>query len=356
MEKSATLPDPVVVARLREKLYAKIRAAKRKRVESGEGQKAVGSAEELLVKMTGSAGAKFRSGQKEVIESVLAGSDTFLLKACGGGKSATFYLSSALLGGVAVLLVPLNALRDHHRTMMANVGIRTITVSETGSADDKDIQHIANMKQGDHPTVVVIHPESLKCAALRDALCLAAKNRAISLLGADEARLLVEWAGFRESYRLWKAFVAQVRGSPGQRRAPLLGLDASISPRSMPRVLHAMGMVEPRLFASDVQRRDLCISCHQHGDGTQASKVSQALKVLERGRCIIFCSTQSRCERLAMDVQNKLDDEDPAIKITCYHAGLTGPFRESRLRRFMQVCLCVQHYHLLTHASSSVAL
>ena len=46
MEKSATLPDPVVVARLREKLYAKIRAAKRKRVESGEGQKAVGSAEE----------------------------------------------------------------------------------------------------------------------------------------------------------------------------------------------------------------------------------------------------------------------------------------------------------------------
>ena len=36
MEKSATLPDPVVVARLREKLYAKIRAAKRKRVESGE--------------------------------------------------------------------------------------------------------------------------------------------------------------------------------------------------------------------------------------------------------------------------------------------------------------------------------
>ena len=77
--------------RLREKMASALNARKKQRVESTLGQAAIASAE-LMVRAVGGPDATFREGQKETIESVLAGRDTLLLKACGGGKSLTFYV------------------------------------------------------------------------------------------------------------------------------------------------------------------------------------------------------------------------------------------------------------------------
>jgi ATP-dependent DNA helicase RecQ len=52
----------------------------------------------------------FRSGQKELIEAVLAGKDALGVLPTGGGKSLTYQLPAVLLPGLTIVVSPLIAL------------------------------------------------------------------------------------------------------------------------------------------------------------------------------------------------------------------------------------------------------
>ncbi len=52
----------------------------------------------------------FKGQQKEIIESVLAGKDTFVIMPTGGGKSLCYQLPAMIKPGVAIIVSPLIAL------------------------------------------------------------------------------------------------------------------------------------------------------------------------------------------------------------------------------------------------------
>src|SRR5215467_13045480 len=53
---------------------------------------------------------KFKGSQEKVIESVLAGHDTFVVMPTGGGKSLCYQLPAMISEGVAIIVSPLIAL------------------------------------------------------------------------------------------------------------------------------------------------------------------------------------------------------------------------------------------------------
>src|SRR6476469_7144727 len=52
---------------------------------------------------------KFKGNQKAIIENLLAGNDTFVIKPTGGGKSLCYQLPAILLPGCAIIVSPLIA-------------------------------------------------------------------------------------------------------------------------------------------------------------------------------------------------------------------------------------------------------
>ena len=53
---------------------------------------------------------KFKGNQEKIIESLLAGHDTFVIKPTGGGKSLCYQLPALISEGVAIIVSPLIAL------------------------------------------------------------------------------------------------------------------------------------------------------------------------------------------------------------------------------------------------------
>ena len=64
----------------------------------------------------------FKGMQREVIESVLAGNDTFAIMPTGGGKSLCYQLPALMKDGTAIIISPLIALMKNQVDSIRSYG------------------------------------------------------------------------------------------------------------------------------------------------------------------------------------------------------------------------------------------
>lgn len=266
----------------------------------------------------------FKAQQREIIQSLLDGRDTFVIMPTGGGKSLCYQLPALMLPGTAIIISPLIALMKNQVDAIR------------GYSDEDEVAHFLNssltkaqmkkVKQDitDGKTkLLYVAPETLT----KEENILFFQNSDISFVAVDEAHCISEWGhDFRPEYRRIRFMLDEVA-----RNVPIMALTATATPKVQQDILKNLNMKEDSVFISSFNRDNLFYEIRPKVKKDQTIKqIIQVIKEEFRGESgIIYVQNRKTAEDLA----EVLAVND--IRASPYHAGLDPKTRAQTQDAFL---------------------
>src|SRR5215470_15781282 len=195
------------------------------------------AAEEILRKLAGPAAA-LRDDQWTAIEALVgAARRVLLVQRTGFGKSAVYFVATALLrragAGPTVIVSPLLALMRNQVDAASRAGIRARTIN---SANLQEWEEITTELRAGAVDVLLISPERLNSPDFRDEV-LPKLAAGAGLVVVDEAHCVSDWGhDFRPDYRRLRTLLAHL--PPG---VPVLATTATANARVTADVAEQLG-------------------------------------------------------------------------------------------------------------------
>ena len=261
----------------------------------------------------------FRTGQREVIEHVLAGRDVLCVMPTGGGKSLCYQLPALLLGGLTLVVSPLIALMKDQVDVLRERNIRATLLNSTLDPLEQRTR-LGEIEAGQYDLVYVA-PERFRSARFVETMLRVRP----ALLAVDEAHCISEWGhDFRPDYA--QIGLARRRiGAP-----PCIALTATATDLVRRDIADQLELRDPEQFVTGFDRPNLSYAVIDAR--RDADKLTALAGVLERapGPSIIYASSRNKCEAIGQFLHDHL--RRPAV---VYHAGLTREDRAEAQDRFM---------------------
>ena len=161
----------------------------------------------------------FRGIQRDIIESILSGTDTLGLMPTGGGKSITFQVPALCLKGTCIVITPLIALMKDQVQNLRRRGIRAAAIY-SGLSREEIIITLENCILGG-TKLLYVSPERLSSELFLTKL----RHMRVSFITVDEAHCISQWGyDFRPSYLQ----IANIRKQLPS--VPVLALTATATP------------------------------------------------------------------------------------------------------------------------------
>ncbi len=266
----------------------------------------------------------FKGDQRAIIQSLLNGTDTFVIMPTGGGKSLCYQLPALMLPGTAIIISPLIALMKNQVDAIR------------GYSDEDEVAHFLNssltkaqmkkVKQDitdGRTKLLYVAPETLT----KEENIEFFQNSEISFVAVDEAHCISEWGhDFRPEYRRIRTMLDAIA-----RDVPIIALTATATPKVQVDILKNLDMVGERTFVSSFNRDNLFYEIRPKVKKDQT--VRQIIQVIKE---------EFRNESGIIYVQNRKTAEDLAqvllvndIKAAPYHAGLDPKTRSKTQDDFL---------------------
>ncbi|MEX2403472.1 MAG: DEAD/DEAH box helicase, partial [Balneolales bacterium] len=132
---------------------------------------------------------EFRFEQNKIIDTVMAGKDTFVLMPTGGGKSLCYQIPALLFEGLTVVISPLIALMKDQVDALRVNGIRAAYLNSTLSPNQQG--QVMRLVRNKEIKLLYIAPERLfsRDSEFMELL----KSSGISQIAIDEAHCISQW-------------------------------------------------------------------------------------------------------------------------------------------------------------------
>ena len=263
--------------------------------------------------------ARLRTGQQEVIDSVLDGRDTLAIMPTGSGKSLCYQIPASLLPGATVVVSPLISLMKDQLEKLSSLGITAVQLNSSLSRAEEQ-EAIATIEAGGK-VIIFCTPERLATAEF---LALLAA-RPPSLVVIDEAHCISQWGhDFRPAY-LEIAAALRALGRP-----PVLALTATATPEVVDDIGAQLATRKLHVVNTGIYRENLRYRVIQVTNAGE--KEDQVLRLLREcdGVGIVYAATVKAVEALTARLQ------ELGESVTCYHGKLPARERKEHQELFMQ--------------------
>lgn len=262
----------------------------------------------------------FRPGQREVIESIVAGNDCMCIMPTGGGKSLCYQLPSLIRPGLTIVVSPLIALMKDQVDALGKRGIPAALINSTLSASEQQ-QRLQDVAVGKYQLVYVA-PERLRNNRFLEAI----RATPIQLLAIDEAHCISQWGhDFRPDYARIGRFREWLGG------VQTVALTATATPRVRDDIVTVLGLQRPKQFMSGFARPNLHFGVVSRSSDRDKDEELEGFLKNTSGSGIIYAATRKRCDALVESISQKLK-----IPVGAYHAGLMPDQRRAIQERFMK--------------------
>ena len=261
----------------------------------------------------------FKGNQEDIIRSILAGNDTFVLMPTGGGKSLCYQLPAVMMEGTAIVISPLIALMKNQVDAMRNFNTNDDVAHFLNSSLTKTaITKVKEDVMQGNAKLLYVAPESLTKEENIEFL----RNIRISFYAVDEAHCISEWGhDFRPEYRRIRPIIDTIV------RAPIIALTATATPKVQHDILKNLGISDAQVFKSSFNRPNLYYEVKAKQDA--AREIIKYIKNNPGKSGIIYCLSRKKVEELAETL--KVND----IKALAYHAGMDSATRTANQDKFL---------------------
>ncbi len=272
-----------------------------------------GNIHEILKKYWGY--SAFRTGQEEIIQSIIRNKDTLALLPTGGGKSICFQVPAMAKDGLCLVISPLIALMNDQVQNLHKKGIKAMAI--TSAMNWNEIRVAFGLCINENYKFLYLSPERLQT----DIFLKNIHELNITMIAVDESHCISQWGyDFRPSYLK----IARLRDLLP--KVPIIALTASATNQVIEDIQQKLEFKNGAVFKSSFERKNLHYIVQYEED-----KINRLFSICKKiaGTGVVYVRNRKKTVEIAYLLNQNGYIAD------FYHAGLTADERHHKQQNWI---------------------